>query len=351
MQTLFRVLDAELNRSVEAIRLLEDIFRFAFDDKELSSRLRDIRHKMRELFSFASNRLIRARESSSDVGVDISLSSQIDKRKESTDVMVANFKRAQEAFRSIEEVAKCLSYYSQAKVIEQLRFELYSIEKKGKVYFKPVMPVGLYAITDEKFSKGRDAIFQVRELCAAGIPIIQYREKYKCKKRKLADAREIRKITKDAGTLLVINDDIDIAIEVETDGVHVGQDDIPVSVVKSLVAPSVFVGLSTHCRKDYSEAVLAGADYVGVGPIFETYTKENVCAPVGLSYIKQVMENPILPFCAIGGIKRHNLDQVLELGVKQVAIVSEIVSADDIRETASSIHSYILNYIKKVKEE
>lgn len=351
MRTIYRILDAQINRGVEALRVLEDFFRFCYDDKILSASLRELRHQLRKIFMAYQNQLLSQRDSGGDVGLATSKSTTLDKRDDSASLMVANFKRAQEAMRGIEESAKALSFYQEAKQIEQLRFTLYNKEKEAQLFLKPTLPLGLYAITDEKFSKGRDAIYQVKELCKAKIPIIQYREKYKTKQEKLKIAKEIRKITKEAGTLLVINDDIDIALEVEADGLHLGQDDLPIDVAKRLLPPSVFVGLSTHSINDYNGARLANADYVGVGPIFLTQTKENVCAPVGLSYVKEVMQNPVVPFCAIGGIKLHNIDEVLDLGVKRVAIVSEVVAADDICAMASRLHNHILDYVISNQKE
>ena len=189
---------------------------------------------------------------------------------------------------------------------------------------------GIYCLTAEKFSLGRSNIEVVERMLSAGITIVQYREKTKKMGEKLEECRIIRQLTKNYDAALVINDDVDLALLVKADCVHVGQEDLPVSAVRSLVGESMAIGLSTHDPDQAREAVEAGADYIGVGPVFATATKEDVCAPVGLGYVKWVAENLDIPFTAIGGIKEHNLRQVVEHGARSVAMVTEVVEAEDI---------------------
>jgi thiamine-phosphate pyrophosphorylase len=206
---------------------------------------------------------------------------------------------------------------------------------------KPIIPTGVYGITAEKFSMGRATLEVVQQMIKGGIPIIQYREKrpHKSFGEMLEECRAIRRLTLDAGVLFIINDYPDIAQLVDADGVHVGQDDFPVADVRRLIGPHKLIGLSTHNRDQAAAAVLAGADYIGVGPIFSTQTKDDVCAPVGLGYLDHVVRTCPLPFVAIGGIKEHNLGQVLEHGAKTVCLVTEIVGAADIAATARRLHT------------
>ena len=206
---------------------------------------------------------------------------------------------------------------------------------------KPAFPVGVYGITAEKFSAGRSNIEVVQQMIAGGIHIIQYREKrpYKSFAEMLEECRAIRHLTREAGVLFIINDYPDIAQLVDADGVHVGQDDFPVVEVRRLIGPHKLIGLSTHNPDQAAAAVLSGADYIGVGPIFSTQTKDDVCAPVGLGYLDHVARTCPLPFVAIGGIKEHNLGQVLAQGAKTVCLVTEIVGAADIAATARRLHA------------
>jgi thiamine-phosphate pyrophosphorylase len=206
---------------------------------------------------------------------------------------------------------------------------------------KPVFPAGLYGITAEKFSAGRTNLQVAREMIKGGIRLIQYREKrpHKSFAEMLAECTALRQLTREAGVLFIINDYPDIAQLVDADGVHVGQDDFPVSEVRRLIGPHKLIGLSTHGPEQAAAAVAAGADYIGVGPIFSTQTKEDVCAPVGLGYLEHVVRTCPLPFVAIGGIKEHNLHQVVSRGAKTVCLVTEIVGATDIAATTRRLQA------------
>ncbi|MBM9535813.1 thiamine phosphate synthase [Desulfobulbus alkaliphilus] len=212
------------------------------------------------------------------------------------------------------------------------------MEKKST---KPIFPTGIYGITAEKFSGGRSNLEVVRAMIAGGISILQYREKRPRKSfaAMLEECRAIRDITREAGVLFIINDYPDIALLVDADGVHVGQDDFPVNEVRRLIGDEKLIGLSTHSPEQADAAVQAGADYIGVGPIFSTQTKDDVCAPVGLGYLEHVVRTSSLPFVAIGGIKEHNLDRVLERGARTVCLVTEIVGAPDIAATVRRLQA------------
>lgn len=197
---------------------------------------------------------------------------------------------------------------------------------------KPAFPAGLYGITAEKFSAGRSNIEVVRQMLAGGIRLIQYREKrpHKSFAEMLTECKAIRQLTREAGALFIVNDYPDIAQLVDADGVHVGQDDFPVPEVRRLIGQDKLIGLSTHGPEQAAAAVRDGADYIGVGPIFSTQTKDDVCAPVGLGYLDHVVRTCPLPFVAIGGIKEHNIGEVLAHGATTVCLVTEIVGAADI---------------------
>ncbi|MGE4442656.1 MAG: thiamine phosphate synthase [Desulfomicrobium sp.] len=189
---------------------------------------------------------------------------------------------------------------------------------------------GLYGLTAEKFSLGRGNEEVAAAMLDGGIRIIQYREKTKKMGRKYEECLRLRAMTRERGAAFIINDDIDLALLVGADGVHVGQEDLPVEAVRSLVGDSVAIGLSTHAPEEARAAVARGADYIGVGPIFETSTKEDVCAPVGLEYLDFVAKGVDIPFVAIGGIKERNLAEVVARGGRCAALVTEITGARDI---------------------
>ena len=202
---------------------------------------------------------------------------------------------------------------------------------------KEVLATDIYCITSEEHSKGRSNLEVAQEMIEAGVEIIQYREKEKDMLDKYQDADKIRKLTREAGVTMIVNDDIDLALAIDADGVHVGQEDLPVDIVRKLVGEEKMIGLSTHKPQQAREAVTQGVDYIGVGPIFATETKEDVCAPVGLEYLEYVADNIDLPFVAIGGIKEDNVEQVVDKGASCVAMITEIVGAEDIQEKIAGI--------------
>ena len=189
----------------------------------------------------------------------------------------------------------------------------------------------LYAITDHALSLGRDNVSVVRELLEEGIKIIQYREKERKMGVMLEECMIIRRLTKEYGATFIVNDHVDIALLVDADGMHVGQDDLPVREVRGLLGPDKIIGLSTHSPEQARAAVGAGADYIGVGPLYATKTKKDVCEPVGLEYLKYVVENLDIPFVAIGGIKASNIHEVVRAGARCCVVVSAFVGAQDIR--------------------
>ncbi len=199
----------------------------------------------------------------------------------------------------------------------------------------------IYCITAEKFSKGRDNLTVVKNMLDAGVKIIQYREKHKSFLDKYKECLAIRKLIKKKNAIFIVNDHPDLCMMIEADGVHLGQDDYPVQTVRKMLGDKYIIGVSTHSPEQYKKAVKEGADYAGVGPLFETHTKDDVISPVGLKYLKWVVEHKKIPFVAIGGIKEHNIDKVIKAGAKCVCLVTEITQADDIKEKVRKINKII----------
>ncbi len=327
-----RILDANINRAAEGLRVLEDMARFRFDQKTLSAGLRTLRHGIRDLFKGRENLLLNARDAVNDVGIITSFENKTDHRKDLKDTMLSNFKRVQEAFRSIEEVLKSKNEYTAAKQVENLRFSVYAREPEFLACFSKNFPKGIYGILGEKFSRGRTNIEVAKQMVDGGIDILQYREKLDQKShgQMYRECLEIRKITADASVPFIVNDFADIALMVGADGIHQGQDDLPVKALRK-IAPDMILGCSTHSPEQAKKAVEDGADYIGVGPIFTTQTKEDVCDAVGLEYLEHVAATHDIPFVAIGGIKRNNLRDVIVRGAKTVCLVTEIIGAEDIK--------------------
>jgi len=198
------------------------------------------------------------------------------------------------------------------------------------------IPKGIYGITGDNFSHGKSNLDCVKEMIAGGIRIIQYRDKTKSMGEKYQEAKEIAKLCKENKVLFIVNDHVDLALLVNADGVHIGQDDYPVEEVRTLLGNDKIIGLSTHSPKQGLEALQnENVDYIGVGPIFPTTTKDT--KPVGLEYLDFAIKNLSLPFVAIGGIHEHNLQEILTRDVSRFCMVSGIVGAENITEKVKTL--------------
>jgi thiamine-phosphate pyrophosphorylase len=191
---------------------------------------------------------------------------------------------------------------------------------------------GLYCITAARFSLGRSNIAVVKEMLEADIRIIQYREKDYSMLLKYRECVAIRELTAKYGACFIVNDDVHLALAVQADGVHVGQDDLPVEKVRQLVGDKMIIGLSTHSPEQADQAAASGiVDYIGVGPLYGTAIKKEPMPAVGLGYLDYVVARHRIPFVAIGGIKQHNIADVVRHGASCICLVSEIVGAPDIK--------------------
>ncbi|MFV8826631.1 thiamine phosphate synthase [Alkalihalobacterium sp. APHAB7] len=204
----------------------------------------------------------------------------------------------------------------------------------------------LYTITGEEFHPDRDLVTVMEQAIIGGSDIIQLRDKTNSKKVVFEKAKQLRELTQKYGVTFIVNDHIDVALAVDADGIHIGQDDLPIEEARKIVGENKIIGLSTHAIEEAREAERAGADYIGVGPIFHTNSKVDVVDPVTTDYIRQVVKEITIPFVAIGGIKLHNVDQVIEAGAARICAISEIVGAEDV---SSVCQQFIEKINQKVK--
>lgn len=209
--------------------------------------------------------------------------------------------------------------------------------QEKKVLFEQV---DIYPVTCERLSNGRSNIEVLRGIIEGGARAIQLREKELCERDFYKLALAFREMTSRAGVLLIINDRVDIAMAVEADGVHLGQDDFPVPAARKL-APELLIGASTHDLEEALRAQEEGADYVNIGPIFLTGTKEGVKHYLGPEAIPSISSRLRIPFTVMGGIKESNIGRVLSAGARRVAVVTAITQADDIARAVRSLRSLI----------
>ena len=200
----------------------------------------------------------------------------------------------------------------------------------------------LYVIIDRKAS-GKDPLTTAREAIRGGADIIQYRDKEATAGEMISWGIKLRKLASEKNVTFIINDRTDVALAVGADGVHLGQDDLPIGIARKILKNKL-VGISTHSLAQAIKAEKDGADYIGVGPVYSTPTKPDYPA-VGLKLIKEVSCRIKIPFVAIGGIDYDNIDGVLMAGAKRVAVVRAVVGAGDIRLAAQRIKERLLENI------
>ncbi|MBD3672204.1 MAG: thiamine phosphate synthase [Planctomycetaceae bacterium] len=323
----WRMIDAAANRCSEGIRVVEDIVRFRENDPTGTRLLKEWRHEFATLVKLlpAKERLA-SRDTTGDVGTTISTKAE-QQRASFADLLTANFKRAAEALRTIEETGKLLgpAHREIPKLAEALRYQVYTLEKtivRTQSIPDQLANAKLYLLVTEALC---NTSFKqvIEDSLANGVDIIQLREKTLDSKEFLERARWVRKQCDDAGALLMINDRPDLAVLSNADGVHLGQDDLSIAEARRILGPDKLVGRSTHNIEQARTAVLEGADYLGVGPVFPSGTKEFE-DHVGLDYVQQATDEISIPWFAIGGIQETNIKEVLDAGAKGVAVCGTI---------------------------
>jgi len=194
----------------------------------------------------------------------------------------------------------------------------------------------LYAIFDPEQTAGRDAAAVLRQLLDGGAKIVQLRAKNLSPRDFLELARQARTLTRSSGCRLIINDRADIALACDADGVHLGQEDLPLQAARKILGEKI-IGISTHDIEQAIEAEHAGADYIGFGPMFGTTTKATGYASRGVEMLRQIRAAVKLPIVAIGGIKEENVQEVWRAGADSAAIISDILGAADVAEKTKRI--------------
>lgn len=350
---IYRNLDASLNRASEGLRVLMDLARFGLDAEPYSESLKSIRHELIQLLGRGDSaaRLVSARDSQGDVSRPSTDSSLPPAYRDSMDLSEANFRRVEEALRSIEETLRLVDP-EKARSTEFLRYRLYDIQKELlspllEQSLRNRMDFDLYVVTDSRISRGRPLEWVVREAIRGGAGAIQLREKHSDIRAVLDQARLLRKVTRDEGATFIVNDHIEVALEVEADGVHLGQDDLPLDVARRITAGRMLIGISTHNREQALAAQSGGAGYINMGPVFPTQTKDTPVLPVTVDLIREMVPHLSVPFTTMGGISLDNVAEVISAGADRAAVVSAVVGAEDVAGAARAL----VDAIRRAKEE
>lgn len=194
----------------------------------------------------------------------------------------------------------------------------------------------LYAVTDRSWKPDMPLYRQVELALKGGVTMVQLREKNLSKKEFLEEAYRLKKLCRIYQVPLIINDDVEIALESDADGVHVGQEDMAAQRARCLLGPDKILGVSVHSVEEAREAEAAGADYLGVGAAFGSATKKDA-KPIDRRTMRAICQAISIPVVAIGGITKGNLKQLAGTGVKGVALISAIFAAENIAEECSEL--------------
>ena len=340
------MIDANLNRSSEGLRVLEDVARFLLNDAELSQRLRTLRHDLARETNSLSVGLLSHRDSEHDVGHPYS------KDKEPTmeatslrgllDLVTANAKRVEESLRVVEELAKLpeLSPMLNSASFEQSRFALYTLERDLICQISRRDKIerisGLYVILDRQFLAGRDELDIAGQIIEGGAKVIQLRDKQSKKRELLPVAQKLKELCSQTGVLFIINDYLDLAMAVDADGLHIGQEDLPLPVVRRELPIDKIVGCSVTTLVQATKAQNEGVDYIAVGSIFPTTTKKEATV-VGVNILKELKRIVSTPLVAIGGINQNNVGEVVAAGADAIAVISAVLGEKDVRRAVQEL--------------
>jgi len=195
----------------------------------------------------------------------------------------------------------------------------------------------LYAILDTSFCKDRFPMTILRELLKGGAKIVQLRAKELSSGEFFALAKQARQLTREAGAVFIVNDRADIALASAADGVHLGQDDLPLAAARKILGNGKIIGISTHDLAPAREAEAGGADYIGFGPIFGSTTKDTGYTARGLDMLREIRAAVKIPVVAIGGITEQNVAEVWKSGADSAAIISDLMGAEDVRKKVHTI--------------
>jgi len=338
---MYRLLDANLNRATEGLRVLEDIARFTADDAVLSTELRRMRHALADLLKPVDVQLLSNRDSAGDVGRESGL--RVGGERDLLSVIRANAKRVEESLRVVEEVARLSESGLEldASAAERLRYQAYDNEKRlvGRVVRsqRARLVDGLYVVVDREAAGARSLEELATEAIDGGARVVQLRDKTGDRGDVYRSAAALNLICRERDALFIVNDYCDVAAAVGAAGLHIGQRDMPLDAVRRVLPLDTIVGVSCETAEDVRCALDQGADYVAVGAIFPTSQKPDyVLSGLGaLREARGMVRN--VPLVAIGGITLQNVSSVIDAGADAVAVIGAVTMHADVRRAAEDM--------------
>ncbi len=332
-----RILDANLDRAREGLRTIEEWCRFGLNNAQFAGECKQMRQ---EVASWHTTEIRVARDTLSDPGTNLT-HPQEEQRSSVKSLLSANFCRIQEAMRVVEEYGK-LSYPNMGKAFKQMRYRVYTLETNLMGYQQKqlLMLTRLYLVT----SPSEKLLEVVESALKGGLTLVQYRDKIADDSVRLEQAKKLRLLCHSYGAIFIINDRVDLALATDADGVHLGQQDMPIAVARQLLGSHRLIGRSTTNSEEMQQAIAEGADYIGVGPVYETPTKVGKAA-AGLEYVKYAAINCPIPWFAIGGIDSNNVNEVIDAGANRVAVVRSLMHA----EQPTLVTQYFLSQLNRIQ--
>ncbi len=340
-RALLRILDANLDRAREGMRIIEEWCRFGLNDQPTTARLKHLRQSVARWHTLD---IRAARDTPGDLGTALTHPQEAT-RSSLAEVLQVNLARSQEALRVLEEYGKLYSL-EMAAACKQMRYQLYTLDSQimnpmidqsvnagsAQQRHDRLMQARTYLVT----SPVPDLLGTVEAALKGGIAIVQYREKTADDEARLRVAKQIKALCDRHNALFIVNDRIDIAVAADADGVHLGQHDLPVDVARQMLGPEKLVGRSTTNPEELQRALDEAPDYIGVGPVHETPTKPGKAAS-GDDYVRYAAQHATMPWFTIGGLNADNLAPTLAAGATRVALVRALMQAEDPSAVARSL--------------
>jgi thiamine-phosphate pyrophosphorylase len=340
---ILRIIDANLNRAGEGLRTLEEFARMSLNDSVLTQQLKDMRHGIIPDIPGLRERLLDARDSGGDIGSNMKSAGQ-DEQQGFTGTITANARRVEESLRVLEETAKTPGVGLDTDRYRQARFQLYTIEKelllKMSRQDKLKRLKGLYVIIDTASLRGRSHLEAAEKMIHGGAGVIQLRDKETGKAELIRIAGWLTDLCRKHGVLFIVNDYLDVALAVDADGLHVGEDDLPAAIARKLLPRDKLLGCSTRTVEGAKALIKDGADHLGVGGMYPTTTKADN-EVVGIKRLKEIRQAVDVPLVAIGGINKDNISEVAEAGADAVAVISAVANAEDIESATRQLVNII----------
>ena len=345
---VYRIIDANFNRAREAIRVAEEFCRFALNSPILTERAKSFRHELSGCLSKLDlGELLASRDTPGDVGIGKQVNGQL-QRTDLKSCFIAAGKRLTEALRVLSEVTKAFNPKVSEKM-ESLRYTAYTLEKDIYLFSEAAekfKQVQLYVIISSNLPA---EVLSLTFKCAAGgADCIQLRAKDIEDGKLFAMAEEFVKVCKEANVVSIINDRADVAAAAGADGVHLGQNDLPVEQARKILSVPAIIGKSTHSMQQLRAVCEENVTYAALGPVYSTRTKP-AANPVGLDYLTQAtsfLAKSGIGHVAIGGITINNVREVLGAGVKTVAVCSAATEVPDPTANCSAFKQQIAHFNK-----